>query len=325
MTLGDKIRKYRIMNDLTQKELGIKVGFSSATADSRIRKYEKDLMAPKEDIRNKLAEALDVDLSALSDIDIQSLEDVIQVLFLFEEEFDMTIERSEEKTSLCFDNKNKDQSLLNSYLYTWFSRKKSTIRPDGSPDEEACRQYERWKARFPQDNQKYWADQLRSLNALFDPFVQKTAEKNRQITMLSEFLEQIRDMIRHGIQIEASVKAFGVGDSGLVLTFLIAQLLSSESSATCSSFAGFLYNIRVLESYGMPVTTTLLTNEKGTQVAYCLRLSPLSALTSTISKLQAYENEPNKNDWDIQMFEEQYKADLKLFELNLKEEIERRY
>ena len=44
MTLGDKIRKYRIMNDLTQKDLGLMVGFSAATADSRIRKYERDLM-----------------------------------------------------------------------------------------------------------------------------------------------------------------------------------------------------------------------------------------------------------------------------------------
>ena len=95
MTLGDKIRKYRIMNDLTQKDLGIMAGFSAATADSRIRKYERDLMAPKDDIRGKLAEALDVDLSALSDIDIKSLEDVMQVLFLFEEEFGMTIERTE--------------------------------------------------------------------------------------------------------------------------------------------------------------------------------------------------------------------------------------
>ena len=41
MTLGDKIKKYRILRQLTQKELGEKVGFSSKTADSRIRKYEK--------------------------------------------------------------------------------------------------------------------------------------------------------------------------------------------------------------------------------------------------------------------------------------------
>ena len=47
MTLGEKIKKYRLMKNLTQKDLGIKVGFSAATADSRIRKYEKDIIVEK--------------------------------------------------------------------------------------------------------------------------------------------------------------------------------------------------------------------------------------------------------------------------------------
>lgn len=55
-------------------------------------------MAPKTEIRNKLADALDADLSALSDINIQTYEDVMHTLFLFEEEFDMDIDRTEEKT-----------------------------------------------------------------------------------------------------------------------------------------------------------------------------------------------------------------------------------
>ena len=44
MTLGKKIRKYRMLKDMTQKELGLAVGFSEATADSRIRKYESGTM-----------------------------------------------------------------------------------------------------------------------------------------------------------------------------------------------------------------------------------------------------------------------------------------
>ena len=71
--------------------MGEKVGFSSKTADSRIRKYEKNIIAPKTEIRNKLADTLDVDLSALSDINIQTYEDVKHTLFLFEEEFDIEI------------------------------------------------------------------------------------------------------------------------------------------------------------------------------------------------------------------------------------------
>lgn len=47
MTLGEKIKKYRELRGLTQKALGERVGFSIGTEDSRIRKYEKDMMALK--------------------------------------------------------------------------------------------------------------------------------------------------------------------------------------------------------------------------------------------------------------------------------------
>ena len=43
MTLGEKIKKYRELRELTQRELGQKVGFSAETEDSRIRKYEKNM------------------------------------------------------------------------------------------------------------------------------------------------------------------------------------------------------------------------------------------------------------------------------------------
>ena len=43
MTLGEKIKKYRELRGLTQRELGQKVGFSAGTEDSRIRKYEKNI------------------------------------------------------------------------------------------------------------------------------------------------------------------------------------------------------------------------------------------------------------------------------------------
>ena len=80
-------------------------------------------MAPQTGIRNKLADALDVDLSALSDINIQTYEDVMHTLFLFEEEFDMDIDRTEEKTTFSFDNHNKKIVPLITYLYTWYCNK----------------------------------------------------------------------------------------------------------------------------------------------------------------------------------------------------------
>ena len=130
MTLGNKIRKYRTLQDMTQKDLGLKAGFSAATADSRIRKYEKDIMAPKDDIRQKLIEALDVDPSALSDINIESYEDIMQVFFLLEDELGLEIERNDETTSLILKNDNPGHAILLSYLYAWYVQKKNL------PDED---------------------------------------------------------------------------------------------------------------------------------------------------------------------------------------------
>ena len=90
-------------------------------------------MAPKTEIRNKLADALDADLSALSDINIQTYEDVMHTLFLFEEEFDMDIDRTEEKTTLSFDNHNKKIAPLITYLYTWHCNKNLLFFHDFPP------------------------------------------------------------------------------------------------------------------------------------------------------------------------------------------------
>ena len=85
ITLGEKNKKSTgNCGGWLKKAVGERVGFSIGTQDSRIRKYEKDMMAPKEDIRIKIAEALDIDMSALNDIDIQTEEDAIRILFYLE-------------------------------------------------------------------------------------------------------------------------------------------------------------------------------------------------------------------------------------------------
>ena len=107
MTLGEKIRKYRILHNLSQKELGLKLGFSNTTADVRIRQYESGTKIPRDDIRQKMADVLDVDISALSDIDIKSDEDVMQVLFYLSEIFDMDIEKTDDKFLSVFSCKSR--------------------------------------------------------------------------------------------------------------------------------------------------------------------------------------------------------------------------
>ena len=239
MTLGDKIKKYRILRQLTQKELGEKVGFSSKTADSRIRKYKKNIMAPKTEIRNKLADALDADLSALSDINIQTYEDVMHTLFLFEEEFDMDIDRTEEKTTLSFDNHNKKIAPLITYLYTWYCNKKD-LSNQVTADLE---QYESWKGRFPKDINEYWTEQKNKIESLYTPYIKELSKANKPIYTISEFIELLRVLIKHNLSIEVGIKSYGAGDSALVLNFFVKEILNTDILAVNRDFAKFLYTI----------------------------------------------------------------------------------
>ena len=326
MTLGEKIKKYRLMKNLTQKDLGIKVGFSAATADSRIRKYEKDIMAPKNDIRQKIADALDIDLSALSDINIESYEDIMQILFLFEENLGMEIERKDGKTHLIFDDNNKDIEKFISYLYIWHSQKKNLISTSDTISTEEMYKYKIWKSRFPKDINAYWNKQLDDLDQLYATLVKKSASKNKKITLLSEFLLQIRKLIQSGVSIETNVKLSGTGQAALVLGFYLPEILNTNNKERLLHFADYIYNLETLQSYGMLIDRQILTKEKGTQVIYSLQLSPLSAFKSTIDKISHFENDiANKNDWDIESFESQFESDLKMYDMNLKEEIKHFY
>ena len=77
MTIGDKIRKYRNLRGITQEELGKRVGLPR----DRIRQYETNVRSPKPDLLKKFAEQLNVDVAALSDVDIRDEEDLMHVLF----------------------------------------------------------------------------------------------------------------------------------------------------------------------------------------------------------------------------------------------------
>lgn len=53
MAVGDRIKRVRKLRSLTQKELGLAVGFEENTADVRIAQYETGTRTPKEDMLKK--------------------------------------------------------------------------------------------------------------------------------------------------------------------------------------------------------------------------------------------------------------------------------
>lgn len=64
-TIGEKIRAARVAAGLTQKQLGLAVGFSENSAERRVQKWEYNTSLPTLDQIRPLANALKVSLDYL--------------------------------------------------------------------------------------------------------------------------------------------------------------------------------------------------------------------------------------------------------------------
>ena len=81
MTIGQRIKKARLHRGLTQKELGLLLGFSERSADVRIAQYESSARTPRADIKEKLSEILKMNPRYFSVPESFNADDII-LLFL---------------------------------------------------------------------------------------------------------------------------------------------------------------------------------------------------------------------------------------------------
>lgn len=83
MKFGDKIRFFRKKIGITQKQLGILLGFPESNADVRIAQYENNVRTPSYFVKRSLAEKLGISLYSLEtpDIDISNINTTMHTLF----------------------------------------------------------------------------------------------------------------------------------------------------------------------------------------------------------------------------------------------------
>lgn len=86
LNTGKRIRRYRILCGMTQKALGIAVGFPQENADVRIAQYESGARTPKQNLLCKMAQVLGVSPSVLAVPRIRSNEDLCSLLIALEDE-----------------------------------------------------------------------------------------------------------------------------------------------------------------------------------------------------------------------------------------------
>ena len=86
MTVGEKIKKIRTFRGITQKELGLAVGFEEKGADNRIAQYETNYRVPKRELLDKIAQALRVDFQNFYTLRPGCAEDFMRTFFWLDED-----------------------------------------------------------------------------------------------------------------------------------------------------------------------------------------------------------------------------------------------
>ncbi len=87
MTLGGRLTKIRTFRDMTQAALGMACGFNPTNASIRISQYEMNKKVPKDDVIDKLAEALQISKYHLIDSEIEGIGFIIHLFWMEESDF----------------------------------------------------------------------------------------------------------------------------------------------------------------------------------------------------------------------------------------------
>lgn len=148
MAIGDIIKKVRNFRGLTQKELGIAIGFGDRTADVRMAQYESGTRTPKEDAVSKLSEVLDVNPEYLTAPDLYKPNEIMQTLFHLDDVIDVSLEVKgyidENGKQLNHVGFYLNRGYMELYLEEWANRKKELAAGEITQEE-----YTEWKLGWP--------------------------------------------------------------------------------------------------------------------------------------------------------------------------------
>jgi len=150
MAVGDRIKRVRNFRGLTQKELGLSLGYDEKAADVRVAQYESGTRTPKADTLKRIAELLDVNYRSLYEPTLYSAEDIMYTLFELDEHYNSTkIYDVEDISDPHYTETHKavsfQSNLLDDLLSEWQQRKKDLA--DGVISKV---EYMEWKLNWPQ-------------------------------------------------------------------------------------------------------------------------------------------------------------------------------
>ena len=145
MAIGERIRYLRNLRGMTQKWLGMAIGFDEKTADVRIAQYESGTRSPKENLINGIAKALEVSPRSLDIPDIDSYVGLAHTLFALEDIYGITIGDIDGEVCLRLD-KSKGTTFLSMFdMFSAWQKEAEKLRSEEITRED----YDTWRYNYP--------------------------------------------------------------------------------------------------------------------------------------------------------------------------------
>ena len=89
MSIGDRIRFFRMFRGLSTQHLGALLGMTDRYADVRVTQYETGFRTPREDMLKNISEILEVSPRAIA-LNVEDEIGIMQILFFLEDKYHFT-------------------------------------------------------------------------------------------------------------------------------------------------------------------------------------------------------------------------------------------
>ncbi len=153
MAIGERIHFFRKMRGMTQKYLGMLMGFPERSADVRMAQYETGSRTPKADLTRALANAFEVSPNALTIPDIDTDIGLMHTLFALEDLRGLTIGKLDGEICLRLDKSKEDTYLSMLEMLSAWVEQAEKLRIGEITKED----YDRWRYNYPQyDTTQKW-------------------------------------------------------------------------------------------------------------------------------------------------------------------------
>ena len=150
MAIGERIRFIRNLRGMTQKYLGIQVGFPEKTADFRMAQYESGSRTPKADLVNELAKVFEVSPKALTVPDIESYDGIMHTLFTLEDLYGIRIDKLDGELCIRLDKGMGVNYITMFEMFSAWQEQAEKLKSGEITKEE----YDHWRYNYPASNAK---------------------------------------------------------------------------------------------------------------------------------------------------------------------------